>query len=661
MGSTDSGHSADTRVVTPALLCSGILALAAEAAHWIGLAAFWPALLALAAIAAGGLGTYRAGWVAVRNGVLNINALMSIAVTGALAIGQWPEAAMVMFLFVLAERIEARSLDRARHAIDALLRLAPDTVRIRQSDGSWREIPAAQAGIGDVARVRPGERIALDGVIVDGASVVDEAPITGESLPRDKSVGDPVFAGCMNGGGVFEYRVGAVAADTALARIVRAVETARTSRAPIERAVDRFARVYTPAVLAFAVAVALVPPLWTQFVAGGEAAWLEWIYKALVLLVIACPCALVISTPVTVVAGLTAAARHGILVKGGAYLEAGRRLAWIAFDKTGTLTRGKPRQTDCVVFAAGEDVAAFRARAVRLAASLAACSGHPVSHAVAAAAEESGIGAGGHLSHFSHLPHLSVSSFAELPGRGVEGDIEGVRYTLGNHRLIEERKVCSPELETLLEKFEREGKTALMLSDGTRVLALFAVADTLREESRSAVARLHELGVGTLVLSGDNARTVAAIAAEAGIDEAHGEQLPEGKAAMIAARKLACAKEKKAVGMVGDGINDAPALAAADIGFALGAAGSDTAIESADVALLDDDLGKIATFVRLARRTHRLVAQNIALALGIKAVFLALTFAGLGSMWMAVFADMGVSLLVIGNGLRLLHSPRTAA
>ncbi len=610
------------------LSLSALSAAAAEVAHWLDAPAFLVAVLAALAIAACGLGTYRKGWIALRHGTLNINALMSIAVTGAMLIGEWPEAAMVMVLFTIAELIEARSLDRARNAIRGLMQLAPERAAVQQPDGRWIEVAAKSVAVGSHVRVKPGERIALDGVVLAGRSAVNEAPITGESLPVDKAEGDRVFAGTINQSGSLDYRTTAVAADTTLARIMHAVEEAQASRAPTQRFVDEFARIYTPAVFALALAVALGPPLLFG------APWYDSIYRALVLLVIACPCALVISTPVTIVSGLAAAARHGILVKGGTYLEQGRKLAWLAFDKTGTITHGRPVETELEMLGS-----LSKAQVRRLAVSLAARSDHPVSRAVALAGEQAGVA------------RDEVSDFAALPGRGVQGTIAGVLYRLGNHRLIEELGVCSPELEARLTALERQGKTTLMLTDGQIVLALFAVADTVRETSRTAIAELHSLGVKTLMLTGDNTHTAEAIAAAVGIDEAHGNLLPEAKAERIAA----LARNGGKVGMAGDGINDAPALARADIGFAMGAAGTDIAIETADVALMDDDLRKVARFVRLSRATYRVLVQNIALSLGIKAVFLVLALLGVATMWMAVFADMGTSLLVVLNGLRLLR------
>ncbi|HBS1481240.1 TPA: heavy metal translocating P-type ATPase [Klebsiella pneumoniae] len=605
-----------------------VTASAAEAVYWLHNGNHWSVVvLALVAVFTGGLSTYKKGWIALKNRNLNMNALMSIAVTGAMLIGHWPEAAMVMVLFALAEVIEAKSLDRARNAIRGLLDLTPEQATVQQADGTWREVGAKQITIGARVRVKPGERIALDGEVLEGRSAVNQAPITGESLPVEKSPGDSVFAGTINESGSFEYRVTALANNSTLARIIHAVEAAQGSRAPTQRFVDQFARWYTPVEFGVAIAVALLPPLFMG------AAWLDWIYRALVLLVVACPCALVISTPVSIVSGLAAAARHGILIKGGVYLEEGRKLRWLALDKTGTITHGKPAQTDFVTWG---NALASDSRSI--AASLAARSDHPVSKAVAQAAQTDGVAL------------LDVAEFNALPGRGVQGQINGATYHLGNHRMLEELGQCTPELEQRIAALETAGKTVVMLVGAKGVHGLFAVADTIKDSSKRAIAELHALGINTVMLTGDNPHTAQAIAAQAGIDRAQGNQLPDDKL-----REVEQLSRNGKVGMVGDGINDAPALARADIGFAMGAAGTDTAIETADVALMDDDLRKIPTFVRLSRATAQVLMQNIVLALGIKAVFLVLTFTGHATMWMAVFADMGASLLVVGNGLRLLR------
>lgn len=618
------------------LVVAGVAAIAAEAVSWMAAPSWLAAVLALVAVGCSGLTTYKKGWVAIRHADLNMNALMSIAVTGAFILGQWPEAAMVMVLFTVAELIEVKSLDRARNAISGLMQLTPDNATVLQEDGSWQLVDAKSVVVGSIVRIKPGERIGLDGLIVYGRSTINQAPITGESLPVDKAEGDKVFAGTINEASAFEYRVTAAANNTTLARIIHAVEEAQGTKAPTQRFVDQFARLYTPIVFVISLGVAVLPPLLMG------ASWFDWVYKALVLLVIACPCALVISTPVTIVSGLAAAARRGILIKGGVYLESGHQLKYLALDKTGTITHGKPVQTEFEVLLTGRDDAStdVAKECRRLAVSLAVRSDHPVSLAIAKAAEGEGI----------NVDHARVDKFEALAGRGVKGEIDDKVYFLGNHRLIEELGVCTPELEMRLDRLEQQGKSVVMLAGRQQVLALFAVADTVKESSRKAIVELQKLGIKTVMLTGDNQHTATAIAGQVGIDEARGNQLPEDKLSAIQAMEA-----EGLVGMVGDGINDTPALARAHIGFAMGAMGTDTAIETADVALMDDDLRKVPSFIRLSRDTRTILIQNISLALGIKAVFMVLTLMGMGTMWMAVFADMGASLLVVGNGLRLLR------
>ena len=583
--------------------------------------------LAAIAIALAGFSTYVKGLAALRNGRLNINALMTVAVTGAFLIGQWPEAAMVMALYAIAELIEARSVDRARNAIKGLLDLTPQTAEVRQTDGSWQEQSAKSVAVGMVIRVKPGARVPLDAAIVLGETSLDQAPVTGESIPVDKGVGDAVFAGTINLTGTVEVSVTSASGDTLLARIIHAVEQAQGSRAPTQAFVDKFASVYTPAVFAFALAVALLTP-WLM-----DWTWMQGIYKALVLLVIACPCALVISTPVTVVSALAAGARRGILIKGGVHLENARHIKAIALDKTGTITEGKPKLVAQEVIAS--DIASDQV--LHWAADLAAHSDHPVSQAIATGLVDSRCEA-------------DLSDFKALPGRGVQAQAHGIELVLGNHRLIEERGLCSPDIEARLARHEAQGRTVTLLASTTQVLALFAVADSIKLTSKEAIAQLHALGVASIMLTGDNQATASAIAQAAGIDDARGNKLPEEKMAAIEAMQ----KKFGFVAMTGDGINDAPALAQSNLGFAMGGAGTDIAMEAADIVIMNDDLRRIPQTILLSKRTHSVLWQNISLALGIKAVFLALAIFGNATMWMAVFADMGASLLVVANGLRLL-------
>ncbi|AMP11036.1 cadmium-translocating P-type ATPase [Collimonas arenae] len=620
---------------------SGISAIAAEVVAWSsGQDSSWLVIgLALAAILAGGLDTLKKGWIALRNFSLNMNFLMSLAVIGAAIIGQWPEAAVVIFLFALAEMIEALSLDRARNAIKGLMAMAPDLASVQGADGEWREVATAEVVLDALIRVKPGARVPLDGIVTDGQTTINQAAITGESMPVTKQAGDQVFAGTINERGSFTYRVTTLQGNSTLARIIKSVQQAQGERAPTQRFVDQFARYYIPVVVLAALLVAIMPPLLLGL------PFYPWLYKALLLLVIACPCALVISTPVTVVSGLAAAARHGVLIKGGVYLELGRKIKALALDKTGTLTLGKPRVTDVQLVqpaVVGEESELLQLQ--RLAASLAVHSDHPVSGAVASHWQASGNA--GNL--------LDVSGFEALTGRGVRGVVDDQQFYLGNHRLVHEMNICSPQLEERLSALESEGKTTVVLCSTSKPLLILAVADTIRDIAIEAVAGLQEIGVEAVMLTGDNAHTAQAIAKQVGINDARGDQLPQDKRNAINDLRA----RHGYVGMVGDGINDAPALAQANIGFAMGAAGSDTALETADVALMDDDLRKIAGFIRLSKRTHAVLMQNITLALGIKAVFLILALTGEATLWMAVFADMGASLLVVFNGMRLLRAWR---
>ncbi|MES2188495.1 MAG: heavy metal translocating P-type ATPase [Pseudomonadota bacterium] len=589
--------------------------------------------MAIAAIAIwlAGIDTYKKGMGALIHGKLNINALMAVAVTGAFLIGQWPEAAMVMALYAIAELIEAKAVDRARNSIKGLLEMAPEEALMLSTDGSWVMTPVTAVPLESTVRIKPGERVPLDGVVIKGNGAINQAPITGESIPVDKAPGDQVFAGTINETGELEIRVTAAANNTTLARIIHAVEQAQGTRAPTQRFVDRFAAIYTPAVFAIAVAVAVLTPFLLSLT------WQEALYKALVLLVIACPCALVISTPVTVVSGLSAAARRGILIKGGTYLEDARLLKAIALDKTGTITEGKPKLVDSRIWGNADEATSKRA-----AASLAARSDHPVSKAIATSLEQQ---------------VSDVQDFKAIPGRGVQGTVDGQTLLMGNHRLMEENGLSSPELKAELATHEKQGRTVTLLANGKEVLALFAVADTIKETSRKAIADLKALGVTTVMLTGDNSATAKAIASEAGIDDARGDLLPEAKLEAIKDMQ----KRYGATGMTGDGINDAPALAQSDVGFAMGGAGTDTAMEAADVVIMNDNLERVAETVHLSKRTHSILWQNITLALGIKSVFLVMAVFGTATMWMAVFADMGASLLVVGNGLRLLRIKKQAS
>jgi Cd2+/Zn2+-exporting ATPase len=586
-------------------------------------------VLALGAIFLSGFGVYAKGLTALRQARLNINALMTVAVTGAFLIGQWPEAAMVMALYAIAEAIEARAVDRARGAIKSLLAMSPELAEVRQNDGTWIRMNVKLVTLDSVVRIAPGERVPLDGTITVGQSAVDQSPLTGESLPVDKAPGDEVYAGTINQAAALEIRVTSLASDSTLSRIIKAVEEAQATRAPTQRFVDQFAAIYTPAVFALALLVALLLP-WVSGVT-----WLQAIYKGLVLLVIACPCALVISTPVSVVSGLAAGARRGILIKGGVYLEEARKIKAVALDKTGTITEGKPKLVAFEAIALDEP----QDRIERLAKSLASRSDHPVSKAIAQGLTES---------------TQEVVAFEAVAGRGVQGVIDGHPYILANHRWIEERNQCSSALEARLAEHEGAGRTVTILANRDRVIALFSVADTIKTSSTQAIAQLKALDVTPIMLTGDNALTAKTVGNQAGISEIRGNLLPEEKLKAIEEFQ----GQYGVTAMAGDGINDAPALVKSNIGFAMGAAGTHTAMEAADIVVMNDDLRRLPETIRLSKQTHVILWQNITLALGIKAVFLLMAIFDDASMWMAVFADMGASLLVVFNGLRLLKAAK---
>jgi Cd2+/Zn2+-exporting ATPase len=568
---------------------------------------------------------------ALRTRSLDINVLMVIAVAGAVLLRQYAEAASVIFLFAVAEWLEARTLDRARHAIRALMDLTPAEALVRDATGE-RRVSVDAVAVGAILIVRPGEKVPLDGEVVAGQSAVNQAPITGESLPIDKATGDPLFAGTINGRGALEMRVTRLRRDTTLARIIHLVENAQAQRAPAQALVERFARIYTPAVIVLAAAIAVVPPL----AFGGG--WQTWIYRALVLLVVACPCALVISTPVSIVAALAGAARKGVLIKGGAYLERTSRVRCVAFDKTGTLTRGVPQVVD--VMALGARPGAADAM-VSLAASVEQRSTHPIAQAIvdhAAAA---------------HISAAPASNVAALSGRGAEGEVDGARVVLGNHRLFEERQLCSSALHAQVERAASSGRTPVLVARDGQPIGLITVADRPRETSRDTVELLRKNGVEAIVmLTGDSRATATAIAAELGVDDVRADLLPEDKVTAIEELR----RTYGSVAMVGDGINDAPALATADVGIAMGVAGSDAALETADVALMADELLKIPYTFRLSRKTVRNIRANLAISIVMKAAFLVAAVAGVATLWMAVVADTGASIIVIANALRLLRA-----
>lgn len=666
---------------------SGVFWLGSLASgHFVGAGGLTLAL-ALVSLVAGGRYIVPRGIQAVRYRALDMNFLMSIAALGALLIGEYVEAASAVFLFAVAQLLESHSMDRARHAVRSLMELSPAEAMVLRGGVEVR-VPAAHVAVGEVVVVRPGEKIPVDGVVVAGLSSVDQAPITGESVPVEKEVGAEIFAGTLNGAGALEVRSTRAAEDTTLARIIHSVSEAQATRAPSQAFVDRFARVYTPLVVVVAAALALFPPLL------GLGAWGVWFYRALVLLVIACPCALVISTPVTIVSALTGAARRGILIKGGLHLENAGRARVVALDKTGTLTAGEPEVVDVVALngTAPEEL-------VRLAAAAERRSEHPLARAILRHAAEMGVaeipgavaalpgtaaaGAGPAESAAAFLPSSAASgssaaAMIALTGLGVRAEVDGEVVYVGSARLFRELGALDDEAEALVARYEAEGRTAVLVGGAPAVAApdtgssaapgvpevrgVLALADRLRPEAAGALRELHAAGIERVVmLTGDRPGAAAKIAEalggpRAGVDEYRAGLLPEDKVAAVQALREAHGK----VIFVGDGVNDAPALAAADVGVAMGSAGTDVALETADIALMADDLSKLPATIRFARRAERIIRANITFALVTKAAFLGLAMAGQATLWMAVLADVGASLLVVANGMRALRAPDSA-
>ncbi|MEO7272238.1 MAG: heavy metal translocating P-type ATPase [Vicinamibacterales bacterium] len=588
----------------------------------------WARAAFAVAIVGAGTRTARRAWQSVRARVLDIQVLMMVAVAGAIALGQWSEAAAVVCLFAVAQWLETHAMARARGAIRALMALAPRTALVRR-DNLELTLPVEEVRVGDRVIVRPGERIPLDGVLASGAGDVDQAPVTGESRPIEKAAGDELFAGTINGRASLEVEVTRLGRDSTIARIIHLVERAQAQRAPMQAFVDRFARIYTPAVLALALAVAFLPPL----VAG--ASWSAWVYRALVLLVIACPCALVISTPVSIVSALAAAARRGVLIKGGARLEPLAQVRVVAFDKTGTLTTG--RQTVLTIMPSpGVDAGTV----IATAAALEVRSEHPIGRAIVARARADGltIPPGGH--------------YHALHGRGAEGDVGTTRVVVGSPRLFDERGIDVEALRPTWTAHQEQGHSIVLVAVDGRAIGALAIADRVRESAAAAVAGLRRLGIAHVaLLSGDHEAVARSLAQTLALDDVRASLLPEDKVAAVQALRARYGR----LAMVGDGVNDAPALASADVGIAMGAAGTDVALETADIALMSDDLTSIPYVIALSRATMRNIRTNVSFSLAVKGVFFALAVAGHSSLWMAVIADTGASLLVVANALRLLR------
>jgi len=611
------------------VIISAVLVAAGAVLHLWGISGQSYKAVILVGVIVGGWKIGRKGLIAARRLRLDMNFLMSAAVLGAIIIGQWVEAGTVIVMFAIAQLLESLSLEKSKNAIRGLMELAPDTATVIR-DGREIVIPSGEISLSDRIIIKPGEKIAVDGRVTSGNSSVNQAAITGESLPVEISPGSPVFAGTVNGTGALEIKPIHIAGDTTLDKIIRLVEEARSARAPSQGFVDRFSEIYTPLVVGIAAIIAIIPPLlWGAF-------WIDWIYRSLTLLVIACPCAMVISTPVTIVSALTAAAHNGVLIKGGVYLENLHKTAAVAFDKTGTITKGTPSVVEIIPINE-----ARIERILELAASLEKRSEHPIASAI--------------IRYSSRMEAVitPANDVQSIPGRGAKGMIDGKAYYIGSPALFEELGLANAEhMLKELYRVENESRTAILVGTSDEILGIIAIADEIKSDAARTVANLGNMGVKHIVmLTGDNSKTALAVGKSAGFDDIRAELLPADKARAVEDIR----RQYGSLAMVGDGVNDAPALAASDIGIAMGVAGSDLALETADIALMSDELSKIPWAFRLSRKAYGIIIQNIAMAIGIKAVFIALALTGEATLWMAVFADMGVSLMVIFNGMRALR------
>lgn len=630
--SNDSKNQNRNRIILVGL--SGVLMFFGLCLQWLKIESYFDEALFGISIVVGGYLVFPKAFGALRRKTLDMNVLMALAVIGAIFIKEYAEASAVVFLFSLSELLESLSVQRARRAIQELLKIAPQHANRIKEDGSTEDIKVEDIQVSEKIRVKAGESIPLDGSVVAGASSVNQAPLTGESMPVSKAIGDIVYAGTINQEGSLDIQVTKIFSNSKISQVIQLVEEAQSQRAVSQKFVDRFARIYTPAVLVMAVLTFLIPSIFF----GGD--WYAWLYKALVLLVIACPCALVISTPVSIVSSLTALAKKGVLVKGGATLEILGKIKALAVDKTGTLTEGKPKVQEVLQLSSLN-----QEQVVEIAASLEAHSTHPLAEAILNKAKE------------MHVSAKEISDFKNISGRGVEAVLAGKIYFLGNHRFAHELGVCTPELEKTLQALEEKSLSVVVVgskSIGTtigEVLGIIAVGDQVRSGAKDSLLKIKSVGVSRIVmLSGDNQKTATAVGAQVGVDESFGELLPEGKVQNIEMLK----NKFGVIAMIGDGINDAPAMAKSSIGIAMGFVGSDTAIETADVTLMTDDLNQVAVAIKAGQRTLRIIQFNIAFALITKAIFLVLTFFGHTNLWIAVAADTGAALFVILNSMRLL-------
>ncbi|MED4271721.1 heavy metal translocating P-type ATPase [Geobacillus stearothermophilus] len=583
-----------------------------------------------AAILIGGYSLFIKGFKNLVRLNFDMNTLMTVAILGAAAIGEWGEGATVVILFAISEALERYSMDKARQSIESLMDIAPKEALIRRGNEEMM-VPVDDIQVGDIMIVKPGQKLAMDGIVIKGTSTLNQAAITGESVPVTKTVGDEVFAGTLNEEGLLEVKVTKRVEDTTLSKIIHLVEEAQAERAPSQAFVDRFAKYYTPAIIIFALLLAVIPPLFM----GAD--WSEWIYRGLAVLVVGCPCALVISTPVSIVTAIGNAAKNGVLIKGGIYLEEAGNLKVIAFDKTGTLTKGIPSVTDVVTYNGNEN------ELMTITAAIEKGSQHPLASAIIRKAEEDGL----------NFNDVSVEEFQSITGKGVKAKVNNAMYYVGSPGLFEELlpNGIQSEIKEQITTLQIQGKTVMVLGTEKEILALIAVADEIRESSKEVIRKLHQVGIEkTVMLTGDNQRTAEAIGKQVGVSDIKADLLPEDKLNFIKELR----DKYRSVAMVGDGVNDAPALAASTVGVAMGGAGTDTALETADIALMSDDLSKLPYTIKLSRKALAIIKQNITFSLGIKALSLLLIVPGWLTLWLAIFADMGATLIVTLNSMRLL-------
>ncbi|MED5073007.1 heavy metal translocating P-type ATPase [Anoxybacillus geothermalis] len=583
-----------------------------------------------AAILIGGYSLFIKGFKNLVRLNFDMNTLMTVAILGAAAIGEWGEGATVVILFAISEALERYSMDKARQSIESLMDIAPKEALIRRGNEEMM-VPVDDIQVGDIMIVKPGQKLAMDGIVIKGTSTLNQAAITGESVPVTKTVGDEVFAGTLNEEGLLEVKVTKRVEDTTLSKIIHLVEEAQAERAPSQAFVDRFAKYYTPAIIIFALLLAVIPPLFM----GAD--WSEWIYRGLAVLVVGCPCALVISTPVSIVTAIGNAAKNGVLIKGGIYLEEAGNLKVIAFDKTGTLTKGIPSVTDVVTYNGDEN------ELMTITAAIEKGSQHPLASAIIRKAEEDGL----------NFNDVSVEEFQSITGKGVKAKVNNAMYYVGSPGLFEELlpNGIQSEIKEQITTLQTQGKTVMILGTEKEILALIAVADEIRESSKEVIRKLHQVGIEkTVMLTGDNQRTAEAIGKQVGVSDIKADLLPEDKLNFIKELR----DKYRSVAMVGDGVNDAPALAASTVGVAMGGAGTDTALETADIALMSDDLSKLPYMIKLSRKALAIIKQNITFSLGIKVLALLLIVPGWLTLWLAIFADMGATLIVTLNSMRLL-------